>query len=425
MSVGTEIERLNASKNAIAQAIRDKGVDVPGDAKIDTFAEYVAMIGVTSGIPVTFTGTDFIAATDTIANQPFAELKLYGKSWQNGTPSFDNPVTIFNSKTENGLFIQISGANLFDASTITNGYRLIEETGELEANSSYYTSSFIKVYPGLTYIGSHKNTGRTCFYDEQKNFLRYRLIDDNFFTIEPDEAYFRFSVSIWDNLGTSANEYMLNYGSKLLDWVPYVAPKNLNIQSIPQFCGIKYSNGNWIDENGAQWVGDNINFSSGKFTQKTLIVHWKDYEFEKKSTEFGDLFVSYNEFNIVDYYAPQLNTIFKDNINPWQNEGDCARVFQDSISCRISSIKSVEEFQQFVSDNDIVSICILANPIETSLSEAEISDYKRLTTFANQTVIACANTGMEAKLYCNAEKTIDRKVQEGIAAAVKLSGGNL
>ena len=44
MSIATEITRLNNAKAAIKSAIEAKGVEVPQDAKIDIYADYIAQI---------------------------------------------------------------------------------------------------------------------------------------------------------------------------------------------------------------------------------------------------------------------------------------------------------------------------------------------------------------------------------------------
>lgn len=44
MSVITELNRITDAKDAIRQAIIAKGVNVPADATIDTYATYISQI---------------------------------------------------------------------------------------------------------------------------------------------------------------------------------------------------------------------------------------------------------------------------------------------------------------------------------------------------------------------------------------------
>ena len=61
MSIATEITRLNNAKAAIKSAIEAKGVEVPQDAKIDIYADYIAQIpqgGGTEYEPICFTSLE-------------------------------------------------------------------------------------------------------------------------------------------------------------------------------------------------------------------------------------------------------------------------------------------------------------------------------------------------------------------------------
>ena len=61
MSIATEITRLNNAKASIKSAIEAKGVEVPQDAKIDIYADYIAQIpqgGGTKYEPICFTSLE-------------------------------------------------------------------------------------------------------------------------------------------------------------------------------------------------------------------------------------------------------------------------------------------------------------------------------------------------------------------------------
>lgn len=323
MSVETEIERLNASKSAIAQAIRDKGVDVPEDAKLDTFADYVAMIGVTQGIPVTFTGNP-VVATGTIANQPFEGLKIYGKSTQDGTPSPSNPVPIVSA-----------GASGSIALSITDG---VDQSQSLTLSTPDGLPG-IPVASGGSFTDS-MGQQRICNVVDLENETLTRNVGKGT-TFAPraadpqNSAYFIRLSSYPDGVPAATGYCICNIASKM-------SPS-------------------WDDK------GPNA------------------------------------------YYFTQ-NSDF-DGVIIWPGEAIAA------------SRESVQE----VIDAGITVYYPLANPITVPLSSDEIAAYKDLRSYANTTVISTAEpvAGMEARVYCDTEKTIDRKVSEGIAAAVKLSGGNV
>lgn len=51
MSIQSEIDRLAQAKQTIAQAIEDKGVEVPEDATLDEFHSYIGAIQLSGGVP--------------------------------------------------------------------------------------------------------------------------------------------------------------------------------------------------------------------------------------------------------------------------------------------------------------------------------------------------------------------------------------
>ena len=64
MSVATEITRIETAKSNIKTAIENKGVSVPNDALLDTYATYVSQISGGSSVLVYETGT-YTPSTDT------------------------------------------------------------------------------------------------------------------------------------------------------------------------------------------------------------------------------------------------------------------------------------------------------------------------------------------------------------------------
>lgn len=72
---------------------------------------------------------------------------------------------------------------------------------------------------------------------------------------------------------------------------------------------------------------------------------------------------------------------------------------------------TVDSMNAWLSRNDVIVYYVLATPIETPLTPAEITAYKALTTYAPDTVVqATDGAGLEATYKCNvrkAEKTIN------------------
>lgn len=88
----------------IAAAIRKK-LGVSRQYRPDEMAAAIESIGATQGIPMAFTGNPVIA-TDTIANQPFAGFKIFGKT------AHDETSGLVSAGETGEVALQITGANI-------------------------------------------------------------------------------------------------------------------------------------------------------------------------------------------------------------------------------------------------------------------------------------------------------------------------
>ena len=508
MSVETEIERLNASKSAIAQAIRDKGVDVPEDAKLDTFADYVAMIGAASGIPVTFTGNP-VVATDTIESRPFAGLKIYGKSTQ--TSSQLLPLTE-SSYSANGLTATLQD----DGSLIVNG-----TPGSSFTNLIYIPLS---LSPGDYYIAGGENTsGHVVAFIEIKKSTGTDYFANQSFSVDGTETSIIFTLQ--SNFANAINNYrvpaMLNKGTEPLPVQKYngtPSPENpIPIVSAGNSGSIELViNGKNLfpigtyDASGKQYAligadssskaqeyfcaksGQQVSISfdaanpsecklffaclgygetyfnkqfrpniTGNKISSTITldrdvdkigfsihpvqsVFLADFMFSNIQAELNSEATAYEQ-----YAAQPLIPSTPSGLPgvPVSSGGNCidstgqaftsdywdfADGLQHILCGQIASYNGEEITTPYISSTGSLTtgaqvVYVLPEPQTQPIPAETLAAYKALTTYANTTVISTAEpvAGMEARVYCDTEKTIDRKVSEGIAAAVKLSGGNL
>ena len=93
MSIATEITRLNNAKASIKSAIEAKGVEVPQDAKIDIYADYIAQIpqgGGTEYEPICFTSLE---DGNTFKLNRKISISVDGKkTWQTLAANTNSPV---------------------------------------------------------------------------------------------------------------------------------------------------------------------------------------------------------------------------------------------------------------------------------------------------------------------------------------------
>ena len=359
MSVETEIERLNASKSAIAQAIRDKGVDVPEDAKLDTFAAYVAMIGATSGIPVTSTGNP-VVAIGTIANQPFEGLKIYGKSVQDGTPNPENLIPIISAGDEGEIDIVATGANILNPDWLSSSPNILFYCYDLKPGN--YTISFVSTADWWS-NNENDRSWYTRFYDEKGEEVYRSSITfaDAAINIRSHES---FTVPqgtaitylyVYSNVTkASVTDLMLNIGLTMLPYEPYQS-QTLTVSTPNSLPGIPVdSGGNYTDIERQQWGCDVKDYGTGKYTQ--MVGHIESYNGEHITTPYMST-------------TGQLST--------------GAEVYY-----------------------------VLDEPVVTDISADELAAYRALHTYDGTTVVSTAEdvAGLEVRYVADAQKYIDDRL---------------
>ncbi|MBQ8640442.1 MAG: hypothetical protein IJ468_14965 [Lachnospiraceae bacterium] len=128
--------------------------------------------------------------------------------------------------------------NLFDISTVTNGFN-INGAGEIIVNESYIVSDFVSASGGIIYTSAENQNysapvstySRCAGYDENKNFVclvyesertevkRYSKT----FTVPDGVKYIRFSYRNTDT------DIMVNIGSTALPYRPYTGEREIGV----------------------------------------------------------------------------------------------------------------------------------------------------------------------------------------------------
>ena len=123
--------------------------------------------------------------------------------------------------------IGLTGKNLFDVNSITSGYELDVNTGNLSGNAQFYTSDYIEVKPNTSYFisSSVKSVGSSnWFYDENKTpLVKFSQVKGE--VIVPNNAqikYIRFN-----GLLTQLQNLMFILGHEDAPYVPYRPPIEL------------------------------------------------------------------------------------------------------------------------------------------------------------------------------------------------------
>ena len=192
------------------------------------------------------------------------------------------------------------------------------------------------------------------------------------------------------------------------EYETFEEPQSLDVsRALP---GIPVSqNGNYTDDNGQQWICDEIDFERGVYIKRigdVTLNGSKTYKINNyQLNSRGSYMFEYYPGDItnVEQDVPVMSDkLIRDKWGNFNNSETRSTVY--CLSGRIAvhladqTIQTVEAFQAYVGSNPIRVLYALATPIETPLTDEEITLYKRLkTNYHNTTVLNDAGAHMAVK----------------------------
>ena len=211
--------------------------------------------------------TGNLVSCDDAFAAPLCGLNVYGKSTQDGTPSPDNPVPIVSAGDGGSVAVRVTGKNLLNPALFQNnkyqGFNA--ETGYygIDSVNGYWITGIQPCLPSTTYHFNAMIEGG-CFYDEKKNVIG---IADFAFTIKTPAkcAYYCFNFS---SVHASYGTPIIATVSESTAYSPYreqllTFPTPNGLPGIPVTSG-----GNYTDQNGQQWVCDEVDLERGVKVQR-------------------------------------------------------------------------------------------------------------------------------------------------------------
>ena len=387
------------------------------------------------------------------AKLPIQNLRVFGKSEQNGVPSLDAPIPIVNVGEKGNVDIKINTGNLFDINTVkkyevdnttlslsVSGNKIIFNskisTGkEAIVNIINKPDDMLRLLPGkytLSY-NSNKPFGATNGTDTVEMFVcihnnsstRFHSTGNKNWTQfeikEGDRIYLRFDIN---KSGQSAEFYdiMLNHGESVLPYESYFN-QSLILSTPNGLPGIKVdSGGNYTDTTGQQWVTDEIDLERGKYIQRVKkLKPLKQIVFNKRD-ENGrcsvfDIGIFREIFKRGD--IPAISSIAK-----WSTcgnkEDNTFALATEGIYYK-DSAKTLEEVNAlFEKIGTNFEVCgVLETSVEHDLALETISSFKSLHT--NYPTTSVSNNGdaeMELTYIADTKSYIDQKIEPVIKSIV-------
>lgn len=335
-------------------------------------------------IIATATG-ESIVLTDS-SDKPLEGLVLYGKTTQNGTPSPTNPIPLVSSGDDGEITAQVSGKNLqpmtatsrtVNGITFTvNSDKSISVSGTANANadidiSGSYGSTDVCVLPGqyiFAKTGAERSNDAVLLYGFGTSQSGYLTNTNQRVNLDNGISWIRLRV----NSGKTVDftYYPMICLASIADgtYEPYKESQTLAIQTPNDLTGIPVtSGGNYTDENGQQWACDEIDFVRGVYVQRCGTIN--SYDGESIDTPY------------------------------------------------ISSTGELSAGAEV--------IYALTEPVETSLTAAEIAAYKALhSNKPVTTILNDGDAGMAVSYVADTKAYIDNKFA-ALEAAILSTGGNV
>ena len=174
--------------------------------------------------------------------------------------------------------------------------------------------------------------------------------------------------------------------------------KTLTLQTPNALPGIPVSSGgNYTDENGRQWVCDEVDLARGVRVQRirkikvTSSLNW-----QTAGREVDRYFAWFNG----TYTSNVLCTHFSTALGS-ETVGGAIANYNNLVGFAFAEkgTTTLDDFKQFLDENDVFIWAALATPVETDISADEVAAYKALTTYAPTTVISVSGGAGLAATY--------------------------
>lgn len=226
------------------------------------------------------------------------------------------------------------------------------------------------------------------------------------------EVQIRPSKPLIDDVNFNITNLTLNIGSTALPFEPYKQPQSLIVSTPNGLPGIPvFSGGNYTDENGQQWISDEVDFKRGKYVKRVKERIYGENE-NVRASGYDAVYTIKQED--VDHSTPMLSNMFIYKVGVVDgNDFVSLSDFSDSVIFGLSWItgKDAEAAknwfaQKYAEGNPVKVLYVLATPIETDLPPEQITAYQSLhTNYPTTTVMNDEGAGI--KLTYKTRKSLE------------------
>lgn len=210
-------------------------------------------------------------------------------------------------------------------------------------------------------------------------------------------------------------EYMFAVGD-IKTYTPYVEPQSLTLQTPNGLPGVPVSkDGNYTDQNGQQWVCDEIDLGRGKYVQRVnnFVLNDKTpFSVDIGAKHENSILINISVTDASNFNTLGANSMLCDRLKAceWNiysiDEVSCGYTGEANylrVRLPISAGTEIEEIKNYLADKSFKILYIIATPIERDLTPEEIAAYKALRTYGPTTVVS-NDAGAEMEITYRKDK---------------------
>lgn len=191
--------------------------------------------------------------------------------------------------------------------------------------------------------------------------------------------------------------------------------QTLTLQTPNALPGIPVSSGgNYTDENGQQWVCDEVDLARGVRVQRiTKIKVTSSLNWQTSGRNVDRYFAWFAGTSATNVLCTHFSTTVGSEVIGGAIANQKKLI---GFAYAQKGASTLDEFKAFLDANEVYVWTSLATPIETALSAAEISAYKALTTYAPTTVISASGGAGATATYQRDVSMVIKNLEDAIAS---------
>lgn len=337
------------------------------------------------------------------------------------SPSPDYPQEIQSAGDDGSIGIEVHGKNIFggryyyanyaNSILIINGNKKEEEVKLPYAPEyeSFGVCKVIKCKKGKTYVISvtnpnknanigmaeYENIENASAYTKNVGFARMTTKTKQLYTAKSDGILVCGIAGTWTDGKTTVHEcteselLQVEEASEATSYEPYHNPQTLILSTPNGLPGIMVtSGGNYTDENGRQWICDEVDFERGVYRQRIKHVNIVFKKGASSSTHSGYRHMAGDIQNMSREHTECLCNIATHSKNAANGtEGVRASGAYNAL---------VLYYENLTNDNVPADVAyILSDQIETPLSETDIAAYRALAIYDPTTIVETNSGGLK------------------------------